>query len=160
MMRKKGLFLCLVSGLLSMLGCVPKKMPEEELVRVELTHSGMRSGYEFEGRAKQDSKGSFMLRTMKESYGPMFEKKLDAREMQEFRQIIQEEMMYKYKEVYTPKIRVLDGWMWSFFAAFTDGSVISSHGSNAGPKDDGLKRIRSYMQKLIQDGVQIENEEE
>lgn len=69
--------------------------------------------------------------------------------MARFRQIIEEEKMYKYKERYTPMMQVLDGWGWSFSAKFSDGSVISSHGENAGPRGDGLKRIRSYMQELV-----------
>jgi hypothetical protein len=115
---------------------------------------------EFEGCVEQDSTGSFVLRATKETYGPLFEKRLDSETMNRFRQIIEEEKMYKYKERYTPMMRVLDGWGWSFSARFSDGSVISSHGENAGPRDDGLKRIRSYMQELVQDGVQIEFLEE
>ena len=135
MIMRKGLLFCLVGGLFSVLGCAMKKMPEGELVR--------------EGCVEQDSTGAFVLRAMKETYGPLFEKRLDAETMNRFRQIIEEEKMYKYKERYTPMMQVLDGWGWSFSAKFSDGSVISSHGENAGPRGDGLKRIRSYMQELV-----------
>ena len=155
---RKGLFFCLVGGLFSVLGCAMKKMPEGELVRVEFSRHGTMARAEFEGCVEQDSTGTFVLRAMKDTYGPLFEKKLDAEMMQRFRQIIVEEKMYKYKERYTPMMEVLDGWSWSFSAKFSDGSSISSHGSNAGPKGDGLSRIWSYMQKLVQDGVQIEQE--
>ena len=155
MMKHRGLFLCLVGSLFGMLGCGLKKMPEGELVKLEFTRSGTMSGYEYEGRVMQDSTGSFVLRAMKESRGPLFEKNLDAEAMKKFRQIIEEEKMYKYKEVYRPIMQVLDGWSWSFKAAFSDGSVISSHGSNAGPGDEGLKRVRGYMEELAQDGKQI-----
>jgi len=155
---RKGLFFCLVGGLFSVLGCAMKKMPEGELVRVEFSRHGTMARAEFEGCVEQDSTGTFVLRAMKETYGPLFEKKLDAEMMQRFRQIIVEEKMYKYKERYTPMMEVLDGWSWSFSAKFSDGSSISSHGSNAGPKGDGLSRIWNYMQKLVQDGVQIEQE--
>lgn len=148
-MRRSGLFFCFVSGLFSLLSCAQKKMPEGELVRLELTHSGTMAGYRYEGRVMQDSTGTFVLRAMKENYGPLFEKKIDAEAMKQFRQIIEEEKMYKYKERYTPMMQVLDGWGWSFSAKFSDGSVISSHGENAGPRGDGLKRIRSYMQELV-----------
>jgi len=157
---RKGLFFCLVGGLFSLLGCALKKMPEGELVRVEFSRHGTMARPEFEGCVEQDSTGTFVLRAMKETYGPLFEKKLDAEMLQRFRQIIEEEKMYKYKERYTPVMKVLDGWGWSFSAKFSDGSSISSHGSNAGPKDNGLGRIRSYMQELVQDGVQIEFIEE
>ena len=149
MTMRKGLFFCLVGGLFGVLGCALKKMPEGELVRVEFSRHGTMARAEFEGRVEQDSTGSFVLRAMKETYGPLFEKRLDAETMNRFRQIIEEEKMYKYKERYTPMMQVLDGWGWSFSAKFSDGSVISSHGENAGPRDDGLKRIRSYMQELV-----------
>ena len=68
--------------------------------------------------------------------------------------------MYKYKDVYLPKYEVLDGRSWSFCARFSDGSEISSHGSNAGPKDDGLERIYNYMVELVEDGIQIESPDE
>ena len=85
---------------------------------------------------------------------------IDADQMTHFRQIIEEEKMYKYKESYKPPFEVLDGWGWSFRARFSDGSSIYSHGFNAGPKDNGLARIRGYMEELVQDGVQVEFLEE
>lgn len=158
MKRKGGLFMCLVGGLAGVLSCALKKMPDGELVSVEYTRSGTMAGYVYEGHVERDSTGAFVLRAMKENYGPLFEKKLDVATMRKFRQIIEEEKMYKYKESYTPMLEVLDGWSWSFHATFSDGSVISSHGSNASPRDNGLNRIRDYMAELIQDGVQIETE--
>jgi len=158
-MRRSGLFFCFVSGLFSLLSCALKKMPEGELVRLELTHSGTMAGYRYEGRVMQDSTGTFVLRAMKENYGPLFEKKIDAEAMKQFRQIIEEEKMYKYKEAYRPKFEVLDGSSWSFKAVFSDGSDISSHGYNAGPKGNGLERIVAFMDELIQDGILIENPE-
>lgn len=159
-MRKKGLLACLIGGMLGLFGCAMKKMPESELISVELTHSGTMAGYEYEGRVQQDSTGAFVLRAMKENYGPLFEKKLNAEAMKRFRQIIEEEKMYQYKDSYRPKMQVMDGWGWSFSARFADGSSISSHGSNASPKGNGLGRIRGYMDELIQDGLQIEFPEE
>ena len=150
----------MVGSLVGLLGCGLKKMPEGELVKLELTRSGTMAGYEFEGRVMQDSTGAFVLRAMKESRGPLFEKNLDAEAMEQFRQIIEEEKMYKYKEVYRPILEVLDGWSWSFKAAFSDGSVISSHGSNARPGGDGLERVRGLMEELAQDGKQMEFPEE
>ena len=160
-MGNRNLIACLIGGLLSILGCAPKKlMPESELVSVEYTRSGTMAGYEYEGRVKQDSTGSFVLRAMKESYGPLFEKKLDAGAMKQFRQIIEEEKMYQYKDSYLPKMEVLDGWGWSFHARFSDGASIDSYGSNARPDGNGLGRIHALMDSLIQDGIQIDFPEE
>lgn len=155
-MMRKGLFFCLVGGLFGVLGCALKKMPEGELVSVEFSRHGTMARAEFEGRVEQDSTGAFVLTAMKETYGPLFEKKVDTEVMKRFRQIIEEEKMYKYKESYQPSFEVLDGWGWSFRARFSDGSSIYSHGSNASPGDNGLSRIRGYMQELVQDGVQVE----
>jgi len=154
-MKRSGLFICIISGLLGALGCAPKKMPEGDLLSVEYTRSGTMAGYEYEGRLKQDSTGGFVLHAMRETYGPLYEKKLDDVVVRKFRQIIEEEKMYKYKEVYRPTMEVLDGWGWSFHATFSDGSVISSHGSNASPRDNGLHRIRGLMQELAEDGEEL-----
>lgn len=146
----------MVGGLFGVLGCALKKMPEGDLVSVEYSRHGTMARAEFEGRVEQDSTGAYVLTAMKETYGLLFEKKVDAEVMKRFRQIIVEEKMYKYKETYRPPFEVLDGWGWSFRARFSDGSSIYSHGSNASPSDNGLSRIRGYMSELIQDGVQIE----
>lgn len=159
-MKKFGYMALLISSLFSMLSCISKKMPGEELLSIEYTRSGTMAGYEYEGRVVQDSTGTFVLRAMKETYGPLFEKELDTKAMEVFRQIIEEERMYKYKEAYRPQMEVLDGWSWSFTACFSDGSKIYSHGNNAGPGDNGLERIRGYMEELVQNGVKIEDPEE
>lgn len=155
-MKRICLLFCLLGSLFSLIGCSVKKMPEGELLSVEFARSGMRAGNEYEGRVEKDSSGVITLTAMKEPYGPLFEKRLSAKDLQKFRQIIEENKMYKYKDSYRPMVRVLDGWSWSFTAVFSDGTSISSHGSNAGPSDDGLQEIRELMQELIKDGVKIE----
>lgn len=155
-MKRICLLFCVLGSLFSLIGCSVKKMPESELLSVEFARSGMRAGNEYEGRVEKDSSGVITLTAMKEPYGPLFEKRLSAKDLQKFRQIIEENKMYKYKDSYRPMVRVLDGWSWSFTAVFSDGTSISSHGSNAGPSDDGLQEIRELMQELIKDGVKIE----
>ena len=159
-MKRNCILFCLLGSLFSLICCSVKKMPEGELLSVELTRSGMRAGFEYEGRVEKDSDGVIILTAMKEPYGPLFEKKLTANDMQKFRQIIEANKMYTYKDSYRPMMRVLDGWSWSFSASFSDGSSISSHGSNSGPSDDGLQQIRELMQKLVKDGIQVEEENE
>ena len=87
--------MCLVGGLVGVLSCALKKMPDGELVSVEYTRSGTMAGYVYEGHVERDSTGAFVLRAMKENYGPLFEKKLDVATMRKFRQIIEEEKMYE-----------------------------------------------------------------
>ena len=153
-MMKKGIFACLVGGLLSLVGCTPKKsMPAGELVKLSFTRNEMTADNQFEGCVEQDSTGVFILSAMKEEYGPLFEKRIDAEMMKKFRQIIEEERMYAYKESYEPLTNVNDGSMWHFNAVFSDGSMISSHGNNASPDGDGLSRIKALMMELVKDGA-------
>ena len=159
-MKRNCLLFCLLGSLFGLICCSVKKMPEGELLSVEFARSGMRAGYEYEGRVEKDSTGVITLTAMKEPYGPLFEKRLSSNDLQKFRQIIEANKMYKYKDSYRPMVRVLDGWSWSFTAVFSDGTSISSHGSNAGPSGDGLQEIRELMQELIKDGVEIDTEDE
>lgn len=137
--------------------CATKKMPEAELVSVRYVKAGMMAGYIFEGEIKKDENGEMVLRAMKESYGPLFEKRLTIDEVHYFREIIEEEKIYAYKERYLPSVQVLDGEGWSFNAKFADGSTIDTHGSNAWPKGNGLSRIHSYMVQLVQDGKPVDS---
>ena len=148
----------LIGGLISLMGCTPRKvMPEAELVSVELTRSGTMAGYQYKGHAEADSTGGFVLQAMKEYYGPLYEKRIGKEEMAKFRQIIMEEKMYKYKDSYTPMMRVLDGRSWHFEANFADGTRIYSHGENASPRGEGLERIQNLMDDLIKDGILLES---
>ena len=158
-MKRKGLFFCLIGGLLGVLGCTAKRMPEGDLVSLEFSRHGMMARAEYLGSVERDSTGAYVLTAMQEPYGPLYRKQLDATEMQQFRQIIESEKMHKYRETYRPVLRVLDGWQWSFKAKFSDGSVIYSHGSNASPRGEGLARIRNLMAELAKEGVQIEESE-
>ena len=151
-MRKHSLLACLTSALLGLCGCAVNKMPEGELVSISFSHHTTQANAEFEGSVEKVDDGVFILKATKEDYGPLFEKKIDAKAMQQFRNIIKEEKMYSYKEIYVNP-NVLDGWMWSFGAKFSDGTKIYSHGSNARPKGEGLHRIRTLMKELIQDGL-------
>lgn len=159
-MKRNCILFCLLGSLFSLICCSVKKMPEGDLLSVEFARSGMRAGNEYEGRVEKDSSGVITLTAMKDPYGPLFEKRLSANDLQKFRQIIETNKMYKYKDSYRPMVRVLDGWSWTFTAVFSDGTSISSHGSNAGPSDDGLQEIRELMQELIKDGVKIDTEDE
>ena len=159
-MRQKKLFSCMLGGLLALCGCNPKSMPDSDLIGLRYVSSSTMARPEFEGSVKMDSTGVFVLKAMKENYGPMFETQITTDDMKHFRQIIEDEKMYKYKDSYRPRMQVMDGWGWTFWAKFADGSVIESHGSNARPDGNGLGKVHGYMERLIQDGKQIEFPEE
>ena len=160
MIKQKGLMTFAFSGLLALIGCSTKSMPDSELIGLRYVSSGTMARPEFEGSVKMDSAGVFVLKAMKENYGPMFEKQITTEDMKYLRQIIEDEKMYKYKDSYRPRMQVMDGWGWTFWAKFADGSVIESHGSNARPDGNGLGKVHGYMERLIQDGKQIEFPEE
>ena len=160
MIKQKGLMTFAFSGLLALIGCSTKSMPDSELIGLRYVSSGTMARPEFEGSVKMDSTGVFVLKAMKENYGPMFETQITTDDMKYLRQIIEDEKMYKYKDSYRPRMQVMDGWGWTFWAKFADGSVIESHGSNARPDGNGLGKVHGYMERLIQDGKQIEFPEE
>lgn len=146
----------LISGfLMTLTACA--RMPEGELVSVEYSRQGTMMGYEYFGRLERDSTGAYVLRAMKKSRSPLYEKHLDDVMVANFRKIIEEEKMYKYKERYLPHVRVHDGWTWGFKVVFSDGTEIYSHGNNAKPSGDGLNRIRSYMEELAQSGTELDS---
>lgn len=67
--------------------------------------------------------------------------------LKEALKIIEEDNMLNYKSAYSLKTsdRVLDGESWSFEAKLADGRSVSTHGRNATPDGDGLKRMRTLL---------------
>ena len=156
-MKKVGFMSLVLGSVMCWLGCSPaRQMPEGELVSIEYSTNTCRAENQYEGSVQRDSAGRFVVHSMKKNYGPLYEKIIGASQMKRFREIIEEEKMYRYKESYQPRLHVLDGWGWHFCARFSDGSKILSGGSNARPDGNGLARIRSYMEELVSDGVLVE----
>lgn len=136
------------------------QVPEGDLLSVEYTESGTMAGYIYEGHVKKNPDGTFVLKAMKENYGPLYQKQISKEAADTIRQIIIEEKMYKYKEHYRPKMQVLDGYGWHFAAKFSDGTSIYSSGSNARPGGNGLGRINGYMRHLIEDADTVAEADE
>ena len=161
-MTKKTMLEACLGGMLGLLSSCGAKaqMPEGDLTGISYTRSGMMAGYEYEGRVEKEGE-DLVLYAMRETYGPLYKLTLDKKTMAKFRAIIEEEQMYKYESHYRPPFQVLDGYMWSFNAEFSDGKYISSGGSNAGPGGNGLGRIRGLFEELAKDpkAVQIEQPE-
>ncbi len=127
-------------------------MPEGKLLKLEYRRSTMRSERQYEVKLTTEANGDVMLRAKKEPYGPLLQKKLTAEEVDGFVRIITEEKMYKYKEMYKPIFRVLDGYMWHFSAVFEQGKIYSS-GDNATPSGEGLEKICEYAASLVCDSI-------
>ena len=162
-MKIRALLWTCLGGLLGLLtSCGTKKMPESELVSIEYTRSGTMAGFEYEGHVDLNDDGTVVARAMRESHGPLYQLVVNKETLADLRKIIEEEKMYAYKERYLPPFEVLDGYMWSFHARFSDDTCISSGGSNASPGGGGLKRLRDYFTQLANnpDAVQVESEED
>ena len=127
------------------------RMPKGELVWVEYTKSGTMACYIYYSEVELQKDGTVIVKSQKESCGEIIEKKVDPKVLTDLRNIIKEHKMYKYKEHYRPYFQVLDGYSWTFSARFSDGTSISSSGSNAGPGGDGLHVLRDYMRGLVSD---------
>lgn len=159
MMSKKSMLGACLGGMLGLLtSCGAKaQMPDSELMSVSYTRSGTMAGYEYEGRIETTDSG-IILTAMRENYGPLYQLTIDKEILAKFRTIIEEEKMYEYKSHYEPPVRVYDGYMWSFYATFSDGKSIDSGGSNAGPGGNGIARIRALFTELANDpkAVQLE----
>ena len=163
MMSKKTLLSACLGGVLGLMSScgANAQMPKGELTSLSYTRSGMMAGYEYEGRVEKTDSG-IIVKAMRESYGPSYQLTIDQKTLDKFRAIIEEEKMYEYKNRYEPAVRVLDGYMWSFFANFSDDQYISSGGSNAGPDGNGLGRIWKLFIELANDpkAVMIDKERE
>ncbi len=60
--------------------------------------------------------------------------------------------LHKLKNTYTPRMHVLDGYMWSVYIRYEKGGI-SSSGSNAWPPealDAGINAINAYVKSLIE----------
>ena len=144
------------------------RMPEGDLVMMAYSVSGTMRGYQYYVSVERQENGVIMLKATTENYGEIIEKKVDAPVLEptenygeiiekkvdapvleHLRDIIKKYKMYKYKERYLPPFHVTDGYMWNFRAKFSDGESISSHGSNARPRDDGFEVIRAYITEVL-----------
>lgn len=125
------------------------RMPKGDLVMMEYSVSGTMRGYQYYACVERQENGVIMLKATTENYGEIIEKKVDAPVLEHLRDIIKKYKMYTYKERYLPPFHVTDGYMWNFRAKFSDGESISSHGSNARPRDDGFEVIRAYITEVL-----------
>lgn len=132
--------------------------PTDTLLTLDYTVTGTMAGYDYEAHVKTDSAGTVWLRGVRESHGPLWERRLGADELQQLQQIVIDEKMYAYKEHYSPSTQVLDGQMWSFHASYKGGQLLSSGGTNAWPPGNGLRRIEEYVNQLVADSSAVEIE--
>ena len=145
------MLITLISGWLGSVSVegIFSRMPKGELISVEYHVSGTAAGYQYYYLVERQKDGTVVLKAMKENYGEIIEKKVDAKVLSHIQDIIKSYKMYKYKERYLPYFDVRDGYMWDFYARFSEGESIGSGGSNVWPKNDGLGAIRAYVTEVL-----------
>lgn len=79
---------------------------------------------------------------------------VEASLLDSLRQVIERHKMYSYAESYHNP-HVLDGDSWGFSAYFSDGKSISSHGSNAGPRNNGCSTLASLCKEALKHSTYI-----
>lgn len=122
------------------------KMPEGRLNEVSYRYQGMRMEMVNSPSLKRFADGKALLKFR--FYTDERSCEVSDTLLDRAREIIEAEEMYEYEPSYSPKFegRILDGESWNFDATFEGGERLSSHGSNAWPKGNGLHRINQLLQ--------------
>lgn len=84
----------------------------------------------------------------------------DASLMDSICLVIREKKMHKYKAHYKPCFEVLDGNTWHYEASFSDGTLLTSHGHEAGPRDKGFRTIELMVKNWTKNSKLIEQRTE
>ena len=70
----------MIAAVMGLTGC-GAQVPEGDLLSVEYTESGTMAGYIYEGRMKLNPDGTFVLKAMKENYGPLYQKQISKEDL-------------------------------------------------------------------------------
>ena len=128
---------------------VERTMPQGRLIGVEYRYGGMMmemvSNFNL-SRREEPARLSFYFYNQEVSY-EVSDTLFDAA-----RRIIEEEKMYAYAPDYSLELNemILDGFHWSFTAAFEDERIHSS-GSHVWPEGKGLNRLSTLLRDAAMD---------
>lgn len=157
MKLKSILIMSLMSLFLS--SCFGGKKPVRPLVKLSYSYGSQMMPIPSTYYAvEQDSTGIFATSFDRDANKYYRYKINDEQLMQKFTEVILEHKIYNYKDHYDNR-NVLDGDHWGFHATFKDSTSscdsyeqdhISTGGSNAGPKDDGLKVLSKIFGEAMQ----------
>ena len=143
-----------VAALVVLLGCKSidkmtnnKPAPTGQLVSFYYVEHGMMAQPNFEYTLKRDAKGKVKLCVYRpwgdEGWGDTIKVPVDVIAYVE--KLIKENNLQNYKDHYSPKMQVMDGYTWYYEAEFDDETALSSGGSNARPGDNTLSVIAEYL---------------
>lgn len=153
-MRSLAIILIAVAALLMLMGCKSidkvrngKPAPTGQLVSFHYVEHGMMAQPNFEYTLKHDDKNKVTLCVYRpwtdEGWGETIKVSVDV--VAHVEKLIKENNLQNYKDHYSPKMQVLDGYHWFYEAEFDDETSLSSGGSNARPGDNTLKVIAEYL---------------
>ena len=132
---------------MSLFGCQKTAAQVGPVTYLQYRLSEMRTRTEYTFERAEDGK---CYLTKIEGYRDEEGKKMQVPEKvgEELWQIITEEKMLKYKELYTPKFDVRDGYMWDLDARFIEGKLHTG-GDNVMPDSGkGIRRLEAYLEDL------------
>ena len=149
MLRK----LSLLTIIAALFGCnaigAKKTMPEGSLKSLQFsTHGTMRfPTYYFS--VDSDENGSVWLTHISDE-GDTTKVAVGRGLLYDLRNIIERDNLYKLEKSYQPKMQVMDGDGWRFYAGFDSKQSISSSGSNVWPKKISFGGIRALLDSTYQ----------
>ena len=115
---------------------------------LEYSKSGMRSRFEYIFQQNADGTCTLFFKRGYRDTPPM-QTEVPAETAEELWKIVKDEKMLKYKDSYTPPMRVLDGYMWHLGVHFAQGEHLYSGGDNAVPDGGkGIDRLVKYLETL------------
>ena len=138
--------LLIITMLLSIFGKSAAEPQQGPVTYCKYRESGMRAAVEYIYEQKED--GTCTL-SLKENWSDEITTlNVPASVGEELWQIAQKYNMCKYKDSYTPRMRVLDGTMWHLEMKFTQGKNLYTSGENAWPSGGGIHKLGEYLESV------------
>ena len=167
-MRYLAIISIAAAVLMLLLGCKSidkmtnsKPVPTGQLVNFHYVEHGMMAQPNFEYTLKRNAKNKVTLCVYRpwldEGWGDTIKVPVDV--IAHVEKLIKDNNLQNYKDHYSPKMQVMDGYQWSYEAEFDDETTLSSGGSNARPGDKTLNVIAEYLDSCYASvkGIKLEN---
>ena len=141
--------------IMTLFGCSNGKVPKTPISTFRYSVHGSRSGaickVDIERVDDKTCIVSYLSRDGHKKYDSI---SCDAKLLDEVREVVMEKKMWKYKDHYTPKQKILDGSSWSLSISFMDDEDydyhISTGGYMASPNDGGTEAIMKIVKKYVE----------
>lgn len=145
--------LSIITIMAALIGCgangAKKAMPEGYLKSLQFSTHGTMCFPTYYFSVDSDDDGSIWLTHISDE-GDTTKVAVGRGLLYDLRDIIEKDGLYKLEKSYSPKMEVMDGDGWSFYAGFDSKESISSGGSNAWPKKISFGRLRALLDSTYQ----------